>query len=189
METVDLSQPVGSFFECSAVDAVSVDHVFRLSSGHLRCPACRSKNVCACGRSKQLKSATCRECRSESWESNSNWKGGRSREKAGYVMFEFPGIPGLAGIRMCSNTYSSQRICLAGTWSRARRCTTAIVFAMTIGPKISNSGFDPSRQVSARMMQSPGLTKSSNVTREMMHLQQPSHFRLRTLGGGGNRTV
>ncbi len=48
-----VADQVGSFFECSAVDAVSVDHVFRPSSGHLRCPACRSKNVCACGRSEQ----------------------------------------------------------------------------------------------------------------------------------------
>ena len=68
-------------------------HVFRPSSGHLRCPACRSKSVCACGRSKQLKSATCSACRSESRELNSNWKGGRSREKSGYVIVRVPDHP------------------------------------------------------------------------------------------------
>jgi hypothetical protein len=67
--------------------------VFRPSSGHLRCPSCRSRSVCSCGASKQLKSGTCGQCRSESWESNSNWKGGRSRHKAGYVIVRVPDHP------------------------------------------------------------------------------------------------
>jgi HNH endonuclease len=51
---------------------------FEPSSRHLRCPACRAKDFCQCGRSKQA---------------NSNWKGGRTRHKAGYVMVRVPGHP------------------------------------------------------------------------------------------------
>lgn len=67
--------------------------VFRPSSRHLRCPRCRSKSLCSCGRAKQRKSVTCGDCRSESMEANSNWKGGRSRHKAGYVVLRVPGHP------------------------------------------------------------------------------------------------
>ena len=62
-------------------------------SRHLRCPACRAKNICACGKPKQAKSDTCASCRSEAGDANSNWKGGRTRHKAGYVMIRIPGHP------------------------------------------------------------------------------------------------
>jgi hypothetical protein len=67
--------------------------VFRPSSRHLRCPSCRSKNLCSCGRAKQLKSETCGACRSDAGQANGNWKGGRTRHKAGYVMVRVPGHP------------------------------------------------------------------------------------------------
>jgi hypothetical protein len=67
--------------------------VFRPSSMHLRCPACRCKDLCPCGRTKQVKSATCGMCRTEVGEANGNWKGGRTRHKAGYVMVHVPGHP------------------------------------------------------------------------------------------------
>ena len=66
---------------------------YQASSRHLRCPACRAKSRCECGKQKQTKSATCSSCRSESGEANSNWKGGRTRHKAGYVMVRAPGHP------------------------------------------------------------------------------------------------
>src|ERR1700683_1211967 len=88
-----LSQPFVSFLKVQCRRCRECQHVFRPSSGHLRCPACRSKSVCACGRSKQLKSATCGECRSVALEAIGNWKGGRTRHKAGYVMVRAPDHP------------------------------------------------------------------------------------------------
>lgn len=67
--------------------------MFRPSSRHLRCPACRAKTTCSCGRAKQAKSAQCSECRSVAKEANGNWKGGRTRHKAGYVMVRMPDHP------------------------------------------------------------------------------------------------
>ena len=130
--------------------------VFRPSSGHLRCPSCRSKSVCTCGASKQLKSGTCGQCRSESGDTNSNWKGGRSRHKAGYVMVRIPIILAPGSIRMCSNTSLSQKTFLAGIYWMERQCITAIAFATTTDRKNSNFGLDPSQPASASVMPSPG---------------------------------
>lgn len=66
---------------------------FRPSSRHLRCPACRSKNLCVCGESKQVKSGTCAGCRIDIGELNPNWKGGSIRHKKGYVMRRVSGHP------------------------------------------------------------------------------------------------
>ncbi len=66
---------------------------FTPSSGHVRCPACRARDLCSCGNPKQTKSTTCAACRTEAGEANSNWKGGRSRHKAGYLMVRAPGHP------------------------------------------------------------------------------------------------
>jgi hypothetical protein len=68
--------------------------VFEPSSGHKQCPSCRSRDLCACGASKQKKSLTCWDCkRSEAGPSNSNWKGGRAWHKRGYVMICAPDHP------------------------------------------------------------------------------------------------
>ena len=66
---------------------------FEPSSRHLRCPACRARDLCTCGRPKQAKSATCGTCRSDAGDTNGNWKGGRTRHKAGYIMVRAPGHP------------------------------------------------------------------------------------------------
>ena len=66
---------------------------FRPSSRHLRCPSCRSRNLCACGESKQVKSVTCGNCRSDRGELNPNWRGGRTKHKKGYVMRRVSGHP------------------------------------------------------------------------------------------------
>ena len=66
---------------------------FQPSSGHLRCPACRSRDLCSCGERKQGKSATCANCRTVAGSSNGRWKGDRTRHKAGYVMAWAPGHP------------------------------------------------------------------------------------------------
>jgi hypothetical protein len=63
------------------------------SSRHLRCPACRSRDSCACGGTKQGRSATCARCRTVAGTSNGNWNGGRTRHKAGYVMVWAPSHP------------------------------------------------------------------------------------------------
>lgn len=66
---------------------------FRPSSGHWRCPSCRSHNLCACGARKQKDSTTCAACRTEKGASNSNWRGGRTRHRRGYMMVLSPGHP------------------------------------------------------------------------------------------------
>lgn len=71
----------------------SCDRTFDPSSRHLDCPSCRSKDACACGASKQRKSSTCSRCRPNEMRHNGNWKGGRSRHKAGYVMIRCPDQP------------------------------------------------------------------------------------------------
>ena len=64
------------------------------SSRHLRCPACRSKAMCTCGRPKQAKSQCCRACRAVmARAANGNWKGGRTRHKGGYVMIRVSDHP------------------------------------------------------------------------------------------------
>lgn len=67
--------------------------MFRPSSRHVRCPSCRSRDVCRCGRAKQLKSDTCGVCRDDAGQANGNWRGGRTRHKSGYVMIRAPGHP------------------------------------------------------------------------------------------------
>src|SRR5277367_4551545 len=66
---------------------------FQPSSGHLRCPSCRSHNLCACGARKQYQAAMCSACRSEAGSMNSNWRGGRTRHKRGYLMVWAPEHP------------------------------------------------------------------------------------------------
>lgn len=63
------------------------------SSRHKKCPACRSRDFCACGHPKQVKSRVCWDCRDDRGELNGNWKGGRVRHHAGYVMVTAPGHP------------------------------------------------------------------------------------------------
>jgi hypothetical protein len=138
-------------------------------------------------RSKQLKSATCGECRSESWESHSNWNGGRLREKKGYVIVRVPDDP-RAGKNRYVRTRPRQRRSAWQISGQGRNCAPSKWCARRQSTKISNFGFDFSRQVSGRVMPSPGLTRSSDVTRVVVHLQRPSRPRVRTLGGGGART-
>jgi hypothetical protein len=108
VQVVDLSQRLGNVFQVRCRRCRECQHVFRPSSGHLRCPACRSKNVCACGRSKQLKSATCSNCRTVAVEANGNWRGGRTRHKAGYTMVRVPDHP-----RATSGPYVFEHILVA----------------------------------------------------------------------------
>jgi hypothetical protein len=57
---------------------------------------------------KQLKSETCGECRDEPGRANGNWKGGRTRHKAGYLMMRAPGDP-----RATSGWYVFEHILVA----------------------------------------------------------------------------
>lgn len=72
---------------------VQCGRTFRPSSRHLRCPSCRSRDTCSCGRSKQRKSRTCSWCRPTGREFNGYWKGGRTKHKAGYVMIRVANHP------------------------------------------------------------------------------------------------
>jgi hypothetical protein len=63
------------------------------SSRHKRCPRCRAKNTCQCGRPKMVTSLTCTVWRKNGGKSNSNWKGGRTTHKRGYVMVWAPEHP------------------------------------------------------------------------------------------------
>src|SRR3954471_609307 len=58
---------------------------FMPSSRHLRCPSCRSKAICECGRPRQAKSATCADCRTVVKSANGNWKGGKTRHVGRYL--------------------------------------------------------------------------------------------------------
>jgi len=71
----------------------NVARSYEPSSRHLRCPACRSRDWCACGETKQGRSATCARCRTVAGASNGHWRGGRTRHKAGYIMVWAPGHP------------------------------------------------------------------------------------------------
>lgn len=70
---------------------------FQPSSRHKRCPKCRSRAKCGCGGTKRSKSVVCRACKSQRRESNGNWKGGRIRHKAGYMMIRAPEHPRSSG--------------------------------------------------------------------------------------------
>ena len=74
----------------------SCGRLFKPSSRHLRCPACRrqaSRDFCGCGNPKQPTSSTCRTCQPTALEANGNWRGGKTFHKAGYVMRRVPGHP------------------------------------------------------------------------------------------------
>lgn len=59
------------------------------------CHACRQRDLCACGRPKQKTSKRCMTCwrLSEAGPDNGNWRGGRTRHTAGYLMVRTPGHP------------------------------------------------------------------------------------------------
>lgn len=70
---------------------------FNPSSRHRMCPACRArakKHPCSlCGKPCAYSSNICRSCTSQAGPDNNNWKGGRWRKKAGYVMIKVPNHP------------------------------------------------------------------------------------------------
>ena len=69
-----------------------------------------------------------------------------------------------------------------------KRFIIGTAFDTTIVPRTSSCGRLPNHRVFGSATPSPGLAKSLNVTRVLVHLQQSSHCRVRTLGGGGIRT-
>jgi hypothetical protein len=69
---------------------------FSPSSRHKLCPKCRSFNnrrLCQCGKLIYKTSNLCSECVLRSGNLNANWKGGRVKHKAGYVMRLCPDHP------------------------------------------------------------------------------------------------
>jgi HNH endonuclease len=76
---------------CGMRTCSSCKRDFEPSSRHLHCPACRSRDTCACGQPKRRKSRTCHGCRIPAIaSSNGAWKGGRTYHKNGYVMVRMP---------------------------------------------------------------------------------------------------
>lgn len=69
---------------------------FKPSSRHLKCPTCRAINKkikCSCGNLMGPESKVCQDCVERTGSSASNWKGGRSMHKAGYVLIRYPDHP------------------------------------------------------------------------------------------------
>jgi len=162
---------------------------FQPSSRHLRCPACRSRDLCQCGEPKQGKSATCASCRSVAGSSNGRWMGGRTRHKAGYVMIWAPGHP-----RTGKGQYVFEHI---------------IVMEQILGRYLlpaesvhhRNGVRDDNRPENLELKDPPtadrhqgercrrvGARNTCSIRRGFGHLQQCSREILSTLGGGGNRT-
>ena len=159
------------------------------SSRHLRCPACRARNTCACGRPEQAKSATCLACRSVAESENGNWKGGRTRHKAGYILARAPGHPRASG----RSNYVFEHILVAEEPLGRYLCDGEPVHHR-------NGVRDDNRPENLELWTRPqptGIRVSDAVKwaheiieryEGLAHPQQPSRFPLRALGGGGNRT-
>jgi len=148
------------------------ERVFKPSSRHLRCPACRARDVCACGNPKQAKSLTCGICRTEAADANGNWKGGRTRHKAGYTMVRAPRHP-----RVGRSPYVFEHILVAEELLGRHLVNGETVHhrnGTTTGQKTLSFGQGPSPRASGLVMPSHGRTRKSNATRVTAHLQQPS---------------
>lgn len=70
---------------------------FLPSSGHLACPTCRARarprGCCKdCGTTIKFDSTRCVPCNTKSL-AGTNWKGGKTYHKAGYVMLRFKDHP------------------------------------------------------------------------------------------------
>jgi len=70
---------------------------FKPSSGHLNCPPCRKKlikrKVCPDCHGKMWPTAQrCRKCSTKTIY-NGNWRGGKTRQKAGYILIRVPSHP------------------------------------------------------------------------------------------------
>jgi hypothetical protein len=109
----------------------------------MRCPECRARDACSCGNPKQAKSATCATCRTNAGEANGNWKGGRARHKAGYVMLRAPVIHALDEVPTFSSTFSSQSAFLGATSWMASPCTTSMASETTTDRRTLSCGRGP----------------------------------------------
>lgn len=75
---------------------------FRPSSGHAKCPACRSRDrrvPCPrCGvREVDPTASSCRDCLVQRGALNPRWAGGRTKHSAGYVLVYAPDHPSRTG--------------------------------------------------------------------------------------------
>ena len=108
---------------------------FAPSSRHSACPACRSKDTCSCGSTKQKKSKQCAACWAQHGQvgsANFNWRGGRTRHHQAVRDGVSPRAPASQDeTATSSNTSSSWRRCSDGSSSRARTCTIAMAFGTT----------------------------------------------------------
>jgi hypothetical protein len=143
---------------------VECGRTYQPSSRHLRCPACRSKDLCSCGSPKQGKSATCGGCRTVAGTSNGNWKGGQTRHKAGYIMVRAPGHP-----RAGTGAYVFEHILLMeeilGRYLLPGESVHhATAFGTTTGQRTWSYGRARSRRASASATPSPGRDRSWNYT-------------------------
>ena len=152
---------------------------FKPSSRHRRCPACRAKTMCACGRTMQAKSVQCVSCRTTSNEANGNWKGGRTRHKAGYVMVACPDTLARRSRHRSSSTSWWPSSFSGDTSSPENPCITETASVRTIVPKTSSSGRNRNRLVFASVTRSLGRSRSSigMWARDVAHLQQCSLVR------------
>lgn len=73
----------------------SCNKEFSPSSRHKKCPSCRYyeyKDFCDCGKKKSKKHPSCISC-SQIGFKNGNWKGGKHKNKKGYVLVKVPEHP------------------------------------------------------------------------------------------------
>lgn len=143
---------------------VQCGRTFRPSSRHLRCPSCRSRDTCSCGRPKQRRSRTCSRCRPTGREFNGYWKGGRTKHKAGYVTVRVENHP-----RGGANGYVFEHILvmeeILGRHLSSDETVTGTACEMTTALGILNFGSGLSRLVCACRMRSSGHARSCGATR------------------------
>ena len=148
---------------------------YRPSSGHHECPACRSRDECACGNPKQVKSRTCAACRRHEGPFNGAWRGGRAMHRAGYVMVHAPEHP-----RVRRTKYVFEHILvMEDMLGRYLLPDETVQHRNGVKddnrPENPNCGSAHNRAASERATPLPGRRRSSRGTRtfrEPSHLQQ-----------------
>lgn len=69
------------------------DREMSLKEMHKRCPTCRKKVLCECGKIKCRDSKTCKACMKLGGPGYGRWNGGKTHHKKGYVMMYHPTHP------------------------------------------------------------------------------------------------
>jgi hypothetical protein len=150
--------------------------LFQPSSRHLRCPACRARTTCVCGRTKQAKSARCAQCRNDANEINGNWKEGQTRHKKGCIMVLAPDHPRAVNSRYVFEHILGAEAVLGRYLEPGESVHHPTEFGTTTGRRIWSSGRDRNRREFASATRLRGRTRFSIDMKlgGAAHLQQCS---------------